>query len=38
MLWFRDGTLAAKDHVRGLNTVLSPNNSELGFGQVWLDQ
>lgn len=38
MLWFRDGTLAAKKHVRGLNTVLSPNNSELGFGEVWLDQ
>jgi peptide/nickel transport system substrate-binding protein len=38
MLWFRDGTLAAKDHVKGLDTVLSPNNSELEFGQVWLDQ
>ena len=38
MLWFRDGTLAAKDHVHGLDTVLSPNNSELGFGRVWVDQ
>jgi peptide/nickel transport system substrate-binding protein len=38
MLWFRDGTLAAKDHVNGLDTVLSPNNSELNFGQVWMEQ
>jgi peptide/nickel transport system substrate-binding protein len=38
MLWFRDGTLAAKDRVKGLDTILSPNNSELEFGQVWLDQ
>lgn len=38
MLWFRDGTLAAKSNVGGLKTVLSPNNSELNFGQVWLDQ
>ncbi len=38
MLWFRDGTLAAKNHVQAVDTVLSPNNSELGFGQVWLDE
>ncbi|PSQ07166.1 ABC transporter substrate-binding protein [Halobacteriales archaeon QS_6_71_20] len=38
MLWFRDGTLAAKDTVRGLDTILSPNNSELDFGRVWMDQ
>lgn len=38
MLWFRDGTLAAKNHVYGLDTVLSPNNSELDFGRVWMDQ
>jgi peptide/nickel transport system substrate-binding protein len=38
MLWFRDGTLAAKNHVNGLDTVLSPNNSELDFGRVWLNQ
>jgi len=34
----RDGTLAAKDTVRGLDTILSPNNSELDFGRVWMDQ
>lgn len=38
MLWFRDGTLAAKNHVNRLDTVLSPNNSELDFGRVWLNQ
>lgn len=38
MLWFRDGTLAAKESVNGLDTVLSPNNSELDFGRAWLDQ
>ncbi|MFB6235112.1 MAG: ABC transporter substrate-binding protein [Halopenitus sp.] len=38
MLWFRDGTVAAKNDVHGLDTILSPNNSELNFGRVWLDQ
>jgi peptide/nickel transport system substrate-binding protein len=38
MLWFRDGTLAAKNTVHGLDTVLSPNNSELNFGRVWMEQ
>ena len=38
MLWFRDGTLAADSGVYGLDTVLSPNNSELNFGQVWMEQ
>ena len=38
MLWFRSGTLAAKNAVNGLDSVLSPNNSELDFGRVWLNQ
>ena len=38
MLWFRDGTLAAENTVHGLDTVLSPNNSELNFGRVWMEQ
>lgn len=38
MLWFRDGTFAAKDYVRGLDTILAPNNSNLSFQQVWLDE
>jgi peptide/nickel transport system substrate-binding protein len=38
MLWFRSGTLAAKDSVNGSGSVLSPNNSELDFGRVWLNQ
>lgn len=38
MLWFRDGTLAAQNYVGGLDTVLSPNNSDLNFRNVWLDE
>jgi peptide/nickel transport system substrate-binding protein len=37
MLWFRDGTVAANQSVNGTNALVSPNNSELNFGQVWLD-
>lgn len=38
MLWFRDGTLAAKNNVYGVGTALSPNNSELNFRRGWLDE
>ncbi|MGM0605985.1 MAG: ABC transporter substrate-binding protein [Halobacteriota archaeon] len=38
MLWFRDGTLAAEPTVGGLDTMLSPDNSQLNFKKVWLDE
>ena len=37
MLWFRDGTLAAQPNVGGLDTMLSADNSQLNFKEVWLD-
>jgi len=38
MLWYRDGTLAADPSVGGLDTMLSPDNSQLNFKEVWLDE
>lgn len=38
MLWYRDGTLAADTNVGGLDTILSPDNSQLNFKEVWLDE
>ncbi|ELZ37243.1 ABC transporter periplasmic protein [Halorubrum tebenquichense DSM 14210] len=38
MLWFRDGAMAAKPSVGGIDTVLAPNNTEVNFGSAWLDE
>lgn len=38
MLWFRDGTLAADQRVGGLETMLDPDNSQLNFKNVRLDE
>lgn len=37
-LWFRDGTMAGVDSMGGLDTVLDPNNTELNFGEAWLEE
>lgn len=36
LLWFRNGTIAAQPNVRGLETVVHPNGSNLNFHKVWL--
>lgn len=36
VLWFRNGTIGAQPNVRGLDTVVHPNGSNLNFHKVWL--
>jgi peptide/nickel transport system substrate-binding protein len=36
ILWFRNGTIAAKPTVMGLDTIVHPNGSNLNFHKVWL--
>ena len=36
VLWFRNGTIAAGPQVRGLDTIVHPNGSNLDFHRVWL--
>jgi ABC-type transport system substrate-binding protein len=36
ILWFRNGTIGAQPNVRGLDTVVHPNGSNLNFHKVWL--
>jgi peptide/nickel transport system substrate-binding protein len=36
-LWYRNGSLAASNRVRGLDSVVHPNASNLNFWRVWLD-
>ncbi|MEM7738695.1 MAG: ABC transporter substrate-binding protein [Deinococcota bacterium] len=36
-LWYRNGSLAAQPRVRGLDSVVHPNASNLNFWRVWLD-
>ncbi len=36
ILWFRNGTIGAQPSVKGLDTVVHPNGSNLNFHKVWL--
>jgi ABC-type transport system substrate-binding protein len=36
ILWYRNGTLAARNSVGGLDTIVHPNASNLNFWRVWL--
>ena len=36
MLWFRNGTVAARQNVGGLENLVHPNGSNLQFKNVWL--
>ena len=36
VLWFRNGSIGAGPQVRGLDTVVHPNGSNLDFHRVWL--
>ena len=36
ILWFRNGTIGARPEVRGLDTIVHPNGSNLDFHRVWL--
>jgi peptide/nickel transport system substrate-binding protein len=38
LLWFRNGTIGAQQEVRGLDTIVHPNGSNLDFHRVWLEQ
>ncbi|MEM8851656.1 MAG: ABC transporter substrate-binding protein [Pseudomonadota bacterium] len=37
VLWFRNGSIGARPEVKGLDTVVHPNGSNLDFHQVWLE-
>jgi len=37
ILWFRNGSLGAQTMVRGLDTVVNPNGSNLNFHKAWLN-
>ena len=36
LLWFRNGTIGAQPKVKGLDTVVHPNGSNLNFHKVWI--
>ena len=36
ILWFRNGSIGAQPKVRGLDTIVHPNGSNLDFHRVWL--
>ncbi|WP_175469302.1 ABC transporter substrate-binding protein [Pseudorhodobacter antarcticus] len=36
ILWFRNGTIGAQPSVKGLDSVVHPNGSNLNFHKVWL--
>ncbi|MEM7524863.1 MAG: ABC transporter substrate-binding protein, partial [Pseudomonadota bacterium] len=36
VLWFRNGTVAARQDVGGLDKLVHPNGSNLQFKNVWL--
>lgn len=38
MLWFRNGSIGAQPTVRGLDSIVHPNGSNLNFHKVWLEQ
>jgi peptide/nickel transport system substrate-binding protein len=38
LLWFRNGSIGARQEVKGLDTIVHPNGSNLDFHQVWLEQ
>jgi len=38
MLWFRDGSIAAKPRVNNLQTIRSPNHTYMDFGQTWVEE
>jgi peptide/nickel transport system substrate-binding protein len=38
MLWFRDGTIAAKNSVHNIDTIVANNNNDFTFQRVWKEQ
>ncbi|MEM7645201.1 MAG: ABC transporter substrate-binding protein, partial [Pseudomonadota bacterium] len=38
VLWFRNGSIGARPEVKGLDTIVHPNGSNLDFHRVWLEQ
>jgi peptide/nickel transport system substrate-binding protein len=38
IVWYREGALAAKNSVGGLDTVPTPDKSLFRFEEIWQDQ
>lgn len=38
ILWYRNGSLAAQPYVKGMDTIVQPNGSNLAFWRTWLDR